>query len=130
MFLGSSICRSWLAIASIITCALSRLACVNRCKLLSSSHIGWWVLKSPIHTMWWGSLELLAQAIFLMYRMTFLAPSGFFPSLYIFISRTCPNGVCTCTAVTSDEAMSICAQLLVGILLFMSSNDRVLSGLA
>src|SRR5882724_11538759 len=130
MFLGSSICRSWLAIASIITCALSKLAHINRCEFLSSSHIRCWVLKSPNHTMWWGSLDLLARAIFLMYCVTFLAPSGFFPSLYIFISRTCPNGVCTWTAVTSDEAMSICAQLLVGILLFMSSNDQVLSGLA
>src|SRR5882724_2585941 len=70
-FLGSSICQSWLAIMLIIICTLSKLAHMNRCKFLSSSHIGLWVLKSPIQTMWIGHLGFRTWALFLMYCMTF-----------------------------------------------------------
>ena len=60
--------------------------------------------------------------------MTFCTLSEFLASLYMFMIITRPKGVCIWIAVTSEEARSICDQLLVSILLLISIIDWVLLG--
>ena len=103
---------------------------MNNCEFLSSSHIGWWVLKSPSQMRWVSCLGFQSQDLCCKYCVTFCTPSEFLVSLYMFISITGPEGVSIWIAVTSEEARSISDHLLVSILLFMSIMDLVLLGMA
>src|SRR5882724_5331035 len=103
---------------------------MNNCEFLSSSHIRWWVLKSPSQMRWVSHLGFWSQPLCCKYCMTFHTPSEFLASLYMFISITGPEGVCIWIAVTSEEVRLICDHLLVSILLFMIIMDLVLLGMA
>jgi len=61
---------------------------MNKYEFLFSSHIGWWVLKSPSHSIRVAGHEHWLWALFLMYWMTFHTPSEVPRSLYMFISSS------------------------------------------
>src|SRR5882724_2793537 len=110
-------------------CTLSRFALIKKCAFRASSHIGWWLLKSPSHsTCARPLLDSPAQPLHALYCATIHTLSRLVLSLYMLITKIGPICDWICTAVMSDEPNSTCTHESASILLFMSSTNLVFWG--
>src|SRR5882724_9609314 len=84
-------------------CTLLRFSLVKRYMFWASSHIRWWLLKSPSHSTCDGPLlDFPAQPLHPMYCTTMCKLSELVLSLYMLITTTSPIFNQICMDVVSD----------------------------